>query len=135
MATPAMPVVTALYGGLNAIFNVFLASRVARARGRNKVSIGLGDSKDLLLHARVHANNAEFVPLALVIMLLAELCGASSMALHVIGGSLLVARVLHMVGMPRPAPNFFRVTGAGGTWLIIVGASIYLFWLRMHSGQ
>ena len=32
MATPAMPVVTALYGGLNALFNIYLANRVSTAR-------------------------------------------------------------------------------------------------------
>ena len=33
MATPAMPVVTALYGGLNALFNIYLANRVSTATG------------------------------------------------------------------------------------------------------
>src|SRR5688500_8673565 len=100
MATPTMPVVTALYGGLNALFNIYLANRVSNARRREKVSIGHGESEALLLAARIHANNAEFVPLAVVVLLLAELCGGSSFVLHILGGSLLVGRVFHMLGMP-----------------------------------
>ena len=88
-----MPVVTALYGGLNAIFNVYLANNVSTARRKEKVSMGLGESDALLLAARIHANNAEFVPLAIVVLLLAELCGGSSFMLHVLGGSLFVSRV------------------------------------------
>jgi uncharacterized membrane protein YecN with MAPEG domain len=128
-----MPVVTALYGGLNAIFNIFLAARVSRARRSEKVSIGHGESRSLLVAARIHANNAEFVPLAIVMLLLVELCNGSSLVLHVLGGSLLAARVLHVIGMPRKAPNFFRVTGTGLTWTIIVAASVYALFLRMQA--
>jgi uncharacterized protein len=133
MATPAMPVVTALYGALNALFNIYLANRVSTARRTEKVSIGHGESSALLLAARIHANNAEFVPLGIVVLLLAELCGGSSVMLHVLGGSLFVARVFHMIGMPRRAPNFFRVTGTGLTWGMIGVTSAYLLWLRMKA--
>lgn len=133
MATPAMPVVTALYGGLNALFNIYLANRVSTARRAEKVSIGHGESDALLLAARIHANNAEFVPLGIVVLLLAELCGGSSMMLHSLGGALLVGRVFHMIGMPMKAPNFFRFTGTGLTWGMIAVTSGYLLWLRMKA--
>jgi uncharacterized membrane protein YecN with MAPEG domain len=133
MATPTMPIVTALYGALNALFNIYLANRVSTARRTEKVGIGLGSSDSLLLAARIHANNAEFVPLAIVVLLLAELCGGSSFMLHILGGSLFVSRIFHMIGMPRPAPNFFRFTGTGITWTMIVVTSGYLLWLRMKA--
>lgn len=128
-----MPVVTALYGGLNALFNIYLANRVSNARRAEKVSIGHGESDALLLAARIHANNAEFVPLGIVVLLLAELCGGSSVMLHVLGGSLFVGRVFHMIGMPMKAPNFFRFTGTGLTWTMIAVTSGYLLWLRMKA--
>ncbi len=124
------PLVTALYAALNAVLNVFLASRVSSLRRRDKVSVGDGDSKDLLLAIRTHANNAEFVPFALLMMLIAELLGAPSTPLHVYGGLLFAARVLHVVGMPKKAPNPYRVAGVGLTWLLIVGSSAYVLWLR-----
>jgi uncharacterized membrane protein YecN with MAPEG domain len=133
MATPTMPVVTALYGGLNALFNIYLANRVSTARRTQKVSIGHGDSDALLLAARTHANNAEFVPLGILVLLLSELCGGSSFVLHVLGGSLLVGRVFHMIGMPMKAPNFFRFAGTALTWTMIAATAVYLLWLRMKA--
>lgn len=133
MATPSMPVVTALYGALNAFFNIYLANRVSSARGKEKVSIGHGESQPLLLAARIHANNAEFMPLGIVVLLLAELCGGTSFMLHTLGGSLLVGRIFHAVGMPMKAPNFFRFTGTALTWVMIAVTSGYLLWLRMKA--
>jgi len=129
----AIPTITALYGSLNAIFNVVLALRVSSARRRLKVSTGTGDSKEMELAVRIHANNAEFVPLAIVMILLAELCGGSSTVLHVMGGTLLLARISHMIGMPLKAPNVFRVFGTSATWIGILGAAAYVLWLRTKS--
>lgn len=126
----AAPVITALYGALNAIFNIYLANNVSLARGKHKVSIGHGDAPELLLAARIHSNNAEFVPLAIVMMLIAEMLNGASALLHVYGGLLLLARVFHMIGMPRKAPNFFRFTGVALTWGLIVAVSGWVLYLR-----
>jgi uncharacterized membrane protein YecN with MAPEG domain len=125
-----IPTVTALYGALNAILNILLANRVSNFRRRDKVSMGTGESKALLVAVRTHANNAEFVPLAIVMLLLAELCGGASLWLHVAGGLLLVARIMHAIGMPRPAPNVFRFTGTAVTWVGIFVVACWVLWLR-----
>ena len=129
----AIPTITALYGSLNAILNVALALRVSKARRLHKVSTGIGDSKELEIAVRIHANNAEFGPLAILMILLAELCGGSSGLLHVLGGSLLVARIAHVVGMPMRAPNIYRVASNVITWGGILVASFYVLWLRMKG--
>ncbi len=104
---------------------------MSQLRGKHKVTIGLGDSPELLLASRVHSNNAEAVPLALVMMLLiAELMGGSAMILHIAGGALFAARIFHAIGMPRPAPNFFRFTGIAVTWGAILGLSAWVLYLR-----
>lgn len=126
------PVITALYGALNAIFNILLALDVSGKRGRHGVSLGEGEHPALLVAIRAHANNAEFVPLALIVMLLIELCGGDRVLLHVYGGGLLVARVAHWFGMPRKAPNPFRFSGVALTWLAIVGGAGYLLYLRFQ---
>jgi hypothetical protein len=124
------PVITALYGALNAILNIVLANRVSTMRKKHKVSIGLGDAPELLVASRTHGNNAEFVPLAIVMMLLAELLGGSSVVLHIYGGLLLTARLLHVFGMPRKAPNPFRFLGVALTWVAIVAISGWVLYLR-----
>jgi uncharacterized membrane protein YecN with MAPEG domain len=124
------PLITALYGALNAILNVLLAERVTRMRKVHKTSIGQGDAEPLLVAIRAHANNAEFVPLAIVMMLLVELCGGSHMYLHITGGLLFVARIAHAVGLPRPAPNPFRFSGVAITLTAIVANAGYVLYLR-----
>ena len=123
--------ITALYGALNALLNIFLANRVSTMRRKYGVSIGPGDDA-LLVAGRTHGNNAEFVPLAIVMMLLAELCGGHSVVLHVYGGTLLLARIAHAVGMPMKAPNAPRFLGVALTWLAIVAISGYVLFLRFR---
>lgn len=125
------PVITALYGALNAILNIVLANRVSSARGHHKVSLGQGEDPALLVLIRAHGNNAEFVPLAIVMMLLVELCGGNHIALHMMGGLLLLARIAHPIGLTRRSPNPYRYSGVAITWAVIVGASAYALYLRM----
>ena len=126
----AVPIV-ALYGSLNAIFNILLAIRVSQSRLSEKVAVGPGETKGrLLIRSRIHGNNAEYVPIGIVMLLIAELAGGSSAILHSLGGALLVGRIFHAFGMTRPAPNFFRATGIGLTWLMILATSAYALVLR-----
>ena len=124
------PTITALYGALNAILNIVLANRVSTVRKKEGVTLGHGESKALLVASRIHANNAEFVPLAIVMMLIAELMGGSSAVLHAYGGLLLVARVAHAIGLTRPSPNVFRLLGTAITWIGIVAISGWVIYLR-----
>jgi uncharacterized membrane protein YecN with MAPEG domain len=125
-----IPTVTALYASINAIYNVVLANNVSTLRRRDKVSIGTGESKALHVAVRIHANNAEAVPLVLLLLLLAELCGGASLWLHLSGGLLFAARVAHAYGMPKPAPNPARVLGVATTWGLTVGLAVWLIVLR-----
>ena len=128
------PVITALYGALNALFNIFLANNVSTLRRKHGVSLGHGDGeqREMMVAIRAHANNAEFVPLAIVMMLLAELCGAKGWALHLYGGVLLAARVAHWLGLPRKSPNALRFSGTALTWTAIVAISGYVLYLRFQ---
>ena len=130
MGGMSTPTITALYAALNAVLNVYLASRVSAGRRKGKVSVGIGDSKDLEIAVRIHGNNAEFVPLALLMMLIAELCGGGSTPLHLYGGLLFAARLAHPLGMGRPAPNAYRMFGVATTWVAILVASGWVLWLR-----
>ena len=126
------PVITALYGALNAIFNIFLANNVSNMRRKHGIGLGQGEHPDMLVAIRAHANNAEFVPLAIVMMLLAEMCGAKSWVLHAFGGVLLLARVSHWFGLPKKSPNPFRFAGTALTWTGILAISGYVLYLRFQ---
>ncbi|MBI5512930.1 MAG: MAPEG family protein [Deltaproteobacteria bacterium] len=120
MAVP----ITAIYGAVNAIFNVALAANVSRVRGKTKVFLGTGDSEELLTAARRHGNNAEYVALALVLLLTAELSGGAATVLHGVGAAFTLGRVLHAVGVGIK-PSGPRALGALLTWVSIAAAGVY----------
>lgn len=120
MAVP----LTALYGALHGVLNVALAVNVTRVRAKTQVFLGTGESPELLLAQRQHGNNAEYVPFALLLLLVAELQGGSAMMLHGLGATLTLGRVLHAVGVgSKPSP--LRALGAVLSWAVIVTAGIY----------
>lgn len=95
--------IAALYAGLLTFLYVYLAFRVIARR--RAVRIGLGDEGDVILlrAMRAHGNLAEYVPLGLVLMLLAELGGAADFLVHGVGLCLLAGRCLHAYGVSREA--------------------------------
>lgn len=124
----AVPV-TALYGALNALLVAALAVNVSRVRGKYKVFRGDGGHAELQGAIRAHGNNVEHVPLILLLLLIAELCGGSSVALHIVGGALLVSRVLHAFGLTRGLAAI-QIPGALLTYALEVGLPLYVLWLR-----
>ncbi len=128
-----LPTVTALYGSVAVGINTFLALRIPALRKKHRVSIGTGDSADLELHVRIHANNTEYTPVFVLMLLLAELCGGGSVWLHLAGGLFVVGRVLHAIGMPRPAPNVFRALGMVFTWVNIAALVVWVLYLRTRT--
>lgn len=93
--------ITPLYALPLAILYVALTLRVVRLRRKHKVGIGDGGQRDLAKAIRAHANAGETIPLALVLMLLCELTGASAGLLHGGGAVLVAGRVIHAFGLSR----------------------------------
>jgi uncharacterized membrane protein YecN with MAPEG domain len=128
MASPIPIPFTLLYGGANAFLTALLGFNVSRMRGRDKVFLGDAPSADMTRAIRAHGNNAEWVPLAIVLLLLLELSGVSPTLLHAFGGGLLFARVAHAHGALAKAPN--TVVGALLTYLITFGMAGYAIYLH-----
>ncbi|MCG8587817.1 MAG: MAPEG family protein, partial [Proteobacteria bacterium] len=91
--------ITAVFAILLTLIGSYLAFRAGSLRGRTKVSIGDGGDTQLLLEMRRHGNFAEFVPMALILMAIVELNGGNAGLLYGCGGLLVVARVLHPIGL------------------------------------
>ncbi|HYI00398.1 MAPEG family protein [Hyalangium sp.] len=127
-ALMAVPV-TALYGAISALWILGLGINVSRVRGKHNVFRGDGGHADLAAAIRAHGNTVEHVPLILVLLLAAELCGGSSTLLHVFGGVLVVSRILHTVGLLRQT-SAIQIPGALSTYLLEAGLPIYLLILR-----
>ena len=76
---------------------------------------------------RVHSNFAEYVPLALVMLVLVEGQGAHAAVVHGLGLCLLAGRLAHAYGVSQPRENFkFRVFGMAMTFVTLIASSAYL---------
>jgi uncharacterized membrane protein YecN with MAPEG domain len=120
----ALPV-TALYAALLGLLYAALTLLVVRGRVASGVTLGTGEDKGLYRAVRAHANFAEFVPLILILMALGEGLRLSWMLLHLLGAALVVARVLHAVGISRePDLRAARGGGAALTLVVLIAASL-----------
>ena len=103
--------VTPPYAATITTLFLVLSARVIVYRRGNRVSLGDGGHPDLLARIRAQANCAEYAPLGLLLLLMAELTGAPALALHAAGIMLLAGRLAHawaLAGQRR-----FRARTAG----------------------
>ncbi len=120
--------VTALYAGSLALWFLVLSYRVV---GRRRAGISLGDGGDpgMLRVVRGHANFAEYVPLALIMLAILELGGTPPVVLHVLGLALLAGRLLHGYAL-----SFTQQFGFGRFWgtLLTYGVLVIEALLCLH---
>jgi len=126
-----MPI-TALYAALLAVLLLVLSFRVIFVRMSEKVNLGDGGKPALEQRIRAHGNFAEYTPLCLILIGLAESLHAPSLALHGLGAALLIGRILHGYGISR-TPQFIpgRFIGMNLTFLVLLlgaGLNLWLAW-------
>jgi Uncharacterized relative of glutathione S-transferase, MAPEG superfamily len=122
-----MPVITSLYAAILALLFYKLSMRTIQLRRQLRIPIGDGGEPQMIRAMRVHANFAEYVPLALVLLFLVESNGAQSWVVHVLGLILLAGRLLHAGGVSRVKEDFrLRIAGMRMTFIMLIAASVYL---------
>tara|TARA_B100001142_G_C14284189_1_gene636167 strand:- start:405 stop:788 length:384 start_codon:yes stop_codon:yes gene_type:complete len=118
--------ITLLYTSLITIFAIFLALRNGVIRGKTKTMLGDGGSSELLQSMRAHGNLMEHAPIALILLLLLEMQGVVDWKLHLIGSTFFLCRILHAYGISISRESTpYRVVGALGSWVLMMGMSIY----------
>lgn len=124
-ATPA-------YAALLGLVFVALSLRTIRLRRRHRVAIGDGGNAELRRAMRVHANFAEYTPLALLLIFFVEHDGAEILLVHALGIALLCGRLLHAWGVSRERENFrYRVSGMLLTFGTLITSVLAIFIARM----
>jgi uncharacterized membrane protein YecN with MAPEG domain len=118
MLTPA---VTMLYAGLCAGLLFALSVRVIRKRRQLSVSVGDAGDEEMTRRIRAQANFSEYVPIALLLILLLELAGTPTALLHLLGIVLLVGRLLHAWSLTARS-GWARVAGMTMTFAVLVSA-------------
>jgi hypothetical protein len=118
-----MPITT-FYAALLALIFVALSLRTISARRAARVEIGDGDDRELLRRMRVHANFAEYVPIAVILLALAETMKLQAPLLHGIGALLLAGRASHAYALSQ-SPHILplRVAGMIATLTAIIAAA------------
>jgi uncharacterized protein len=123
-----VPSVTGFYLAMLALIYAVLAVQVARLRRSNLVLFGDADDRSLRSAIRVHANFIEYVPIITLLVALLEMSGTPPRRVHFLMGGLLLARLLHPLGMyARPTSWQFVVGRVGGILLtiaVLVSAAI-----------
>ncbi len=119
--------VTSSVAALAAVALVVLSVRVSLARMRTGVRIGAGEDEGLLRRIRAQGNFTEYVPLALILLGLAEARGAGAGWLWAIVGLLVAGRALHVAGI-ETGRTALRAPGMLGTYgALVVGAAAVVF--------
>lgn len=118
-------VITAFYAAILAVVFVVLSLRTIAGRQAARVEIGHADDRQLLRRVRVHANFAEYAPLALLLIGLAETLAAAPVTLHAAGSALVAGRLIHAYGFGRdPQIMALRALGMVLTFASIVTGAV-----------
>ena len=105
---------------LTAIF-IKLSFAVIGLRRTNKVGLGNGGHEGLERAIRAQGNFAEYVPFGILLIACLELNGAPWWLVTIPGITLIVGRLLHVVGINTPPPDFSkRVLGMKFTFMTLI---------------
>ncbi len=116
-----LPKITAIFVALHVLLLLTLAYRVVAMRRVHRLGLGDGALEPVQQRIRAHANATEYVPVALLQLLLLELLGVPAVWLYLAGGTLLVGRLLHAMGLSGASGySFGRFYGTLLTWLAMV---------------
>ena len=125
-----LPSITAAYLGILALLYAVLGLQVSRLRRGNQVLFGDGGNIKLRSAIRAHANFAEYVPIIVLMVAMLEMSGMPAARVHLLMGALLVARLLHPLGMyVGPRTLQFQICRVGGillTILVLIASAVLL---------
>lgn len=121
--------ITALYAAALTLVYLALSISVIRRRQRDRAAWGDDGDGPLMRIVRAHGNFAEYVPMVLILLLLAEMQGVAAPLLHLTGASLLTGRLVHAFGLvARPEALAWRVTGMVLTFTSLLAGTIAVLW-------
>lgn len=128
--------IAGFYVALAALLVLALAVRVMLLRNSRGVGLGTGGDADLERAIRTHANAVEYLPIALLLLVLLAIEQTRPGLLHLFGIVLIVGRVLHVFGLSTGSGRSFgRAAGTGLTVLVMLVMAILLIvrFAMIHS--
>jgi uncharacterized membrane protein YecN with MAPEG domain len=124
--TPAMHA-AALWVGLHLLLLLVLSVLVVRQRRKHAVELGDAEIPELAQAVRAFGNATEYVPSGLVALVVLAMAGAYPVAVHAVGLTLFVGRVVHALGLSRSGTaSLPRAVGVTVTWIAYIMAGVAL---------
>lgn len=122
----APPTTSLLYVALLTLLLIVLSARIIRLRWRDRIGLGTGESQDLKVAVRIHGNFIEYVPLALLLLVLVDITNGDVWLVHLLGAVLFIARVCHALGLTMSAGvSWARTVGVIGTFSMLLVSAGY----------
>jgi len=118
--------ITALYAAIMGLFIIYMAKRVTDVRLSMKGPPNDEQKKLLDVAVRAHGNAIEYIPIALILLGLAEMNGWTMYWVHGLGAMFVLARFSHAYGFTKSGGKLskFRFHGILFSWLSIVALSV-----------
>ena len=126
--------VTLIAAGLMGLWHLLLSWNVVSWRRKSTTVDGnsADDPKSMLYRSiRAHGNNAEYTPLLLILLGVAEYGGLVNIGAMILGALIVLSRFLHGYGMGYTdgSVSFYRMFGTMGTWLSLLAGSVIVLLL------
>jgi uncharacterized protein len=119
---------TALYALPLTLLFMALSAYVILYRRANRVALGTEDHPELLARVRAQANCAEYLPLGLILLMLAEASGPGVL-FHLAGVLLIIGRFVHAGHLAIWQRGFalrpVAITATFASYLIALAAAIF----------
>ena len=123
--TDLLPI-TSILAASFAIFLVPLSMRVGILRAKERIWLLDGGNEELTRRIRAQGNFVEYVPMALLLIALVELGGASRALVWGLGLTLLAARLTHAISLSLDPTAKGRGVGALGTFAVLLVSAGWL---------
>lgn len=121
--------ITGIYAALCVLLLLILSARISLRRNTEKIGIGTGKDEVMARRIRVQGNFVEYVPMALLLLLVLEANQTAPWLLHTFGIALVLARIAHAIGLSGSAgTSSGRFLGTMVTWLLMLAMAVLLLW-------
>lgn len=117
-----------LYAALSCLMFITLSVNVIRGRRKNKIAIGDDGNHDMQRRMRAQGNFAEYTPIFLLLLGLAEYNGLPAYVVHGLGVFFLLGRISHAYSIlkteqygngQKPSGFGYRICGMVCTFMVL----------------
>lgn len=121
--------VTFLYTGLLGLFYIYISIVVIKGRWKYKVSLGAGQSNEIIHLVSAHSNFSSYTPFFIISIYLLEIAKLNTWVIHLISAAFVAGRILHFLAMKNHMKTFkFRKAGMMLTfWPMIIASSLLIY--------